>query len=162
VCSGATTSSVEGAPGAELYAEAHDRPFREDVYLLIEGLTRLGVTTLITAERAESRLETHAHERFVFDTIISLTRTEVRRRVSACPVTGKTVLGVQFLTSAVLSGRRALLVTLDEHPRQLIRNAMSLGFHASGARGCWLQSLGPPSAGPFCRRGRCSGSAPRP
>ncbi|KWT81123.1 circadian clock protein KaiC [Variovorax sp. WDL1] len=42
--------------------------------------------------------------------------------------TGKTVLGVQFLTSAVLAGRRALLVTLDEHPRQLIRNAASLGF----------------------------------
>lgn len=46
--------------------------------------------------------------------------------------TGKTVLGVQFLTSAILAGRRALLVTLDEHPRQLIRNAASLGFDLEG------------------------------
>jgi circadian clock protein KaiC len=42
--------------------------------------------------------------------------------------TGKTVLGVQFLSAAVAAGRRALLVTLDEHPRQLMRNAKSLGF----------------------------------
>jgi circadian clock protein KaiC len=42
--------------------------------------------------------------------------------------TGKTVFGVQFLSSAVRAGRRALLVTLDEHPRQLIRNAATLGF----------------------------------
>jgi circadian clock protein KaiC len=55
--------------------------FGEDVHLLVEGLARLGVTTLVTAERAEPRFEAHAHERFVFDTIISLMRTEVRRRV---------------------------------------------------------------------------------
>jgi circadian clock protein KaiC len=42
--------------------------------------------------------------------------------------TGKTVLGVQFLASAVRNGHRALLVTLDEHPQQLIRNAKTLGF----------------------------------
>jgi circadian clock protein KaiC len=72
---------IDGLTPLRLYAEVHDKPFREDVCLLIEGLTRLGVTTLVTAERAESKAETHAHERFVFDTIISLTRTEVRRRV---------------------------------------------------------------------------------
>jgi circadian clock protein KaiC len=204
---GARRLMIDGLTPLRLYAEANDKPFREDVHLLIEGLTRLGVTTLVTAERGDTTLEAHAHERFVFDTIISLTRTEVRRRVhrtlsvvksrgqdfisgshsmrieagagilvyrraqsrpkfdeeqptstnrvsAGCPAldlimdgglyegsitmvtgisgTGKTVLGVQFLTSAVLSGRRALLVTLDEHPRQLIRNAQSLGFDLEG------------------------------
>lgn len=200
---GARRLMIDGLTPLRLYAETHDMPFREDVHLLIEGLTRLGVTTLVTAERPETRTETHPHERFVFDTIISLTRTEVRRRVhrtlavvksrgqdfisgshamriepgagilvyrraqsrpkvsedqptssrrvstGSAPLdlimdggpyegsitmvtgisgTGKTVLGVQFLTSAVEAGRRALLVTLDEHPRQLIRNAATLGF----------------------------------
>ncbi|MBT2305161.1 DUF2075 domain-containing protein [Variovorax paradoxus] len=200
---GARRLMIDGLTPLRLYAETNDKPFREDVHLLTEGLTRLGVTTLVTAERSEGKFEAHAHERFVFDTIISLTRTEVRRRVhrmlsvvksrgqdfisgshsmriepgagvlvyrraqsrprvdedqptssrrvsvGSAPLdlimdgglyegsitmvtgisgTGKTVLGVQFLTSAVQSGKRALLVTLDEHPRQLIRNAASLGF----------------------------------
>ncbi|MGJ7545874.1 ATPase domain-containing protein [Variovorax sp. LT1R16] len=204
---GARRLMIDGLTPLRLYAEANDKPFREDVHLLVEGLARLGVTTLVTAERAETKFEAHAHERFVFDTIISLTRSEVRRRVhrtlavvksrgqdfisgshsmrieagagihvyrraqsrpkvdedqptstervsvgctaldvmmagglyegSISMVTGisgsgKTVLGVQFLTSAVLAGRRALLVTLDEHPRQLIRNAATLGFDLEG------------------------------
>jgi len=204
---GARRLMIDGLTPLRLYAEANDKPFREDVHLLVEGLARLGVTTLVTAERAEAKQEAHAHERFVFDTIISLTRTEVRRRVhrtlavvksrgqdfisgshsmrieagagihvyrraqsrpkvaedqptstervsvgsAALDVimagglyegsitmvtgisgTGKTVLGVQFLTSAIQAGRRALLVTLDEHPRQLIRNAASLGFDLEG------------------------------
>jgi circadian clock protein KaiC len=178
-------------------------PFREDVHLLIEGLARLGVTTMVTAEKDESLAGVLAHERFVFDTIISLTRQETNRRVhrrltvlksrgqdfiggshtmriepgvgihvyrraqsrpvtsddqptsekrlsvgspaidammdggiyegsvtmvSGISGTGKTVLSVQFLTSAVKSGHKTLLVSLDEHPRQLIRNARSLGF----------------------------------
>ncbi|VTU39351.1 Circadian clock protein kinase KaiC [Variovorax sp. PBL-H6] len=204
---GARRLMIDGLTPLRLYAEVNDKPFREDVHLLIDGLARLGVTTLVTAERADTKGEPHAHERFIFDTIISLTRTEVRRRVhrtlsvvksrgqdfisgshamriesggglqvyrraqsrpkidedqptsskrvsAGCAAldlimdgglyegsitmvtgisgTGKTVLGVQFLTSAVLAGRRALLVTLDEHPRQLIRNAASLGFDLEG------------------------------
>lgn len=200
---GAKRLMIDGLTPLRLYAEKHDKPFREDVHLLIEGLTRLGVTTLMTAERDEGALDAHRHERYVFDTIISLTRTEVRRRVhrtlsivksrgqdfitgshamrieagagilvfrraqsrpkaaedqptsterlstGSAPLdlimdggpfrgsitmvtgisgTGKTVLGVQFLTAAIERGCKALLVTLDEHPRQLIRNALSLGF----------------------------------
>ncbi len=200
---GAKRLLIDGLTPLRLYAERHDMQYREDVHLLVEGLTRLGVTTMVTAERGESKEETHLHERFVFDTIISVTRSEVRRRVhrvlsvvksrgqdfitgshamriepgvgvvvyrraqsrprvhedqptssqrlsigsAALDVilagglfegsitmvtgisgTGKTVLGVQFLTTAIAAGRRALLVTLDEHPRQLIRNAKTLGF----------------------------------
>lgn len=200
---GARRLLIDGLTPLRLYAEANDMPFREDVHLLVEGLTRLGVTTLMTAERDEASSETFAHERFVFDTIISLARTEHRRRVhrtlsvvksrgqdfiggshamriepevgihvyrraqsrpkvaenqptsnarlsTGSPAidkimdggvyegsitmvtgisgTGKTVLGVQFLTSAIKQGHKALLVSLDEHPRQLIRNAASLGF----------------------------------
>jgi circadian clock protein KaiC len=194
---------IDGLSPLRLYADAHDLPFREDVHLLIEGLTRLGVTTLVTAEVAPSLAPAHPHERFVFDTIISLSREEHKRRVhrtisvvksrgqdfitgnhamrieegagirvyrraqsrpvgsedqptstrrvqiglpaldaimdggpyegsitlvSGISGTGKTVLGVQFLTSAARQGRKTLLVSLDEHPQQMQRNAATLGF----------------------------------
>jgi circadian clock protein KaiC len=203
VAMGAKRLLIDGLTPLRLYAEVHDMPFREDVHLLIEGLTRLGVTTMVTAEKDESLSAVLAHERFVFDTIISLTREETRRRVhrrltvlksrgqdfiggshtmriepdvgihvyrraqsrpvssddqptsdqrlsigspaidqmmdggiyegsvtmvSGISGTGKTVLSVQFLSSAVAAGHKTLLVSLDEHPRQLMRNARSLGF----------------------------------
>ena len=204
---GAKRLLIDGLTPLRLYAEAHDLPFRAELHLLIEGLSRLGVTTLMTTERDESMANVQMHERFVFDTIISLTREEharrvqrrltvlksrgqdfiggshtmriepdvgihVYRRAQSRPVssldqptsstrlstgsnalddmmdgglyegsvtmvsgisgTGKTVLGVQFLTAAVKAGNKALLVTLDEHPRQLMRNAGSLGFDLEG------------------------------
>jgi circadian clock protein KaiC len=197
---------IDGLTPLRLYAELNDLPFREDLHLLIEGLNRLGVTTLVTAERDESMGTVPAHERFVFDTIISLTREEKKRRVqrrltveksrgqdfiggshtmriepkrgihvyrraqsrpldlhdqhdqptssvrlstgsktidemmdggiyqgsvtmlSGISGTGKTVLSVQFLNAAINAGHKTLLVSLDEHPRQLMRNASSLGF----------------------------------
>ncbi|HEX8613236.1 MAG TPA: ATPase domain-containing protein [Telluria sp.] len=199
---GAKRLLIDGLTPMRLYAEVHDKPFREDVHLLIEGLARMGVTTMVTAERDESLGAVPSHERFVFDTIISLTREEHRRRVSrrltvlksrgqdfiagshtmrieggrgvhiyrraqSRPLslqdqptsdqristgskaidemmdgglyagsvtmvsgisgTGKTVFSVQFLTSAISTGHKTLLVSLDEHPRQLIRNAATLG-----------------------------------
>ena len=203
---GAKRLLIDGLTPMRLYAEVHDMPFREDVHVLIEGLNRLGVTTMVTAERDES-LGAAAHERFVFDTIISLTRGETKRRVqrrltvlksrgqdfiggshtmrietqrgihvyrrtqsrpvvsddqptsnkrlsigsaaidemmdgglyegsvtmvSGISGTGKTVLSVQFLSSAIAAGHKTLLVSLDEHPRQLMRNASSLGFDLQG------------------------------
>lgn len=46
--------------------------------------------------------------------------------------TGKTVLGVQFLVEGARRGQRGLLVTLDEHPAQIVRNAegLELGLQA--------------------------------
>jgi circadian clock protein KaiC len=162
---------------------------------------------MMTAERDESLTTVATHERFVFDTIISLTRAEANRRVhrrltvlksrgqdfiggshtmriepnrgvhvyrraQSRPVTsgdqptseqrlttgshaiddmmdgglykgsvtmvngisgtGKTVFSVQFLNAAIKAGHKGLLVTLDEHPRQLMRNAKSLGFDLAG------------------------------
>lgn len=40
--------------------------------------------------------------------------------------TGKTVLGVQFLVEGAKHGKRGLHITLDEHPKQIERNAKSL------------------------------------
>lgn len=207
VAMGAKRLLIDGLTPLRLYAEIHDMPFREDVHLLIEGLTRLGVTTMVTAERDESLGAVLAHERFVFDTIISLTREEARRRVqrrlavvksrgqdfiggshtmrieaevgvhvyrraqsrpltdheqptseerlstgsaaidkmmdgglykgsvtlvSGISGTGKTVLSVQFLSNAIKAGHKTLLVSLDEHAHQLMRNARSLGFDLEG------------------------------
>lgn len=42
--------------------------------------------------------------------------------------TGKTVTGMQFLTENAKQGKRGLLVSLDEHPAQIVRNAVGLGF----------------------------------
>jgi KaiC/GvpD/RAD55 family RecA-like ATPase len=81
VAMGAKRLLIDGLTPLRLYAELNDMPFREDVHLLIEGLTRLGVTTMVTAERDDTPSSVPAHERFVFDTIISLTREEARRRV---------------------------------------------------------------------------------
>jgi circadian clock protein KaiC len=42
---------------------------------------------------------------------------------------GKTVLGMQFLAEgAIKQQKRGLLVSLDEHPAQIIRNAETLGI----------------------------------
>ena len=200
---GAKRLLIDGLTPLRLYAEVHDMPFREDLHLLIEGLNRLGVSTLMTAERDETLGAVPAHERFVFDTVISLTRQEQNRRVQrrltvlksrgqdfiggshtlrieagtgihvyrraqsrphhsgeqptsnlrlsigSAPIdemmdgglyqgsvtmlsgisgTGKTVLSVQFLDACIKAGHKTLLVSLDEHPRQLMRNAASLGF----------------------------------
>jgi circadian clock protein KaiC len=42
--------------------------------------------------------------------------------------TGKTVAGMQFLAEGARLGKKGLLVTLDEHPQQICRNAASLGL----------------------------------
>jgi circadian clock protein KaiC len=47
--------------------------------------------------------------------------------------TGKSVAGLQYLREGVKHGERALMVTLDEPPVQIIRNAAVLGFDLAGA-----------------------------
>lgn len=42
--------------------------------------------------------------------------------------TGKTIMGVQFLIEGAREGKHGLMVTLDEHPQQMIRNAQTLGL----------------------------------
>ena len=194
---------IDGLTPLKLYAEQHHTPFREDMHTLVEGLSTLGVTTLVTAERSDTPQPGYEHERFVFDTIITLQRQEHRRRgsrklrvlksrgqdfidgehamtieagsgihvyrraqsrpkitkfqptsserittgipsldrlmdgglytgsvtmVSGISGTGKTVSAVQFLCANAQQGRRGLLVTLDEHPEQIMRNASTLGL----------------------------------
>ena len=41
---------------------------------------------------------------------------------------GKTVLGTQLLLEGAKDKKRGLLVSLDEHPKQIIRNANTVGF----------------------------------
>jgi circadian clock protein KaiC len=200
---GAKRLVIDGLTPLKLYAEQHHMPFREDMHTLVEGLSRLGVTTLVTAERSDHPEPGLDHERFVFDTIMTLMRLEHRRRgsrklrvlksrgqdfidgehtmtieagsgihvyrraqsrpkitdlqptssqrittgiaaldglmdggiyrgsvtmVAGISGTGKTVSAVQFLCANAREGRRGLLVTLDEHPDQIMRNAATLGI----------------------------------
>jgi circadian clock protein KaiC len=198
---GARRLLVDGLTPLRLYTGARNIPFRETIHVLIEGLTRLGVTTLMTREADQSIAD--PHERYVFDTIIGLyikprrrsvqreieiiksrgqdfmggrhtarieagvgldvfrraqarpkriaeqPSTRVRVSTGCAPIdvmmgggvyegsitmvtgisgTGKTVSGVQFLAAGCAAGKRGLLISLDEHPEQLIRNALTLGI----------------------------------
>jgi circadian clock protein KaiC len=42
--------------------------------------------------------------------------------------TGKSVIGLEFLKEGILQGKKGLMVSLDEQPKQILRNAKSLGM----------------------------------
>jgi circadian clock protein KaiC len=46
---------------------------------------------------------------------------------------GKTIMGFQYLREGVQRGERGLMITLDEPPRQMIRNAAKIGFDLQAA-----------------------------
>jgi len=205
---GAKRLLIDGLTPLKIFAQRTDRSIREELYLMVEALTRLGVTTMMTAERADIASSEAIDERFVFDTVISIGRIARRKTVnrtiqvsksrgqrfsegihsmrieseigvkvypraysrpqnlenqptssarlstgipkldvimnggvyegsitmlSGISGTGKTVAGVQFLVNSIHEGRKGLLVTLDEHPRQLIRNAATLDLNLQPA-----------------------------
>ena len=78
----------------------------------------------LAATPALAQQSGHAHHGGLYEGSVTM--------VSGISGTGKTVLSVQFLTAAVKAGHKTLLVSLDEHPRQLMRNAGSLGFDLEG------------------------------
>lgn len=198
---------IDGLTPLKLYGETFkDRPFRDSLHLLVEGLQRQDVTAMLTREVPASeaaRAAEFSHEQFVCDTIITLRnesrgRSNIRsieisksrgqdfitgkhtlriepekgvriyQRAQARPRgpaeqptstkrsslgvaavdemigkgvfdgsvtlvvgvsgTGKTVLGVQFLVEGAKQGKKCLLVSLDEHPAQIMRNAEGLGL----------------------------------
>lgn len=198
---------IDGLTPLKLFGELPDgRPFRESLHLLVEGLQRFGVTGLLTRESGESPgkgTDDLEHERFVGDTIITLSRRTRRRSVSrfieitksrgqdfiggehtmriepgkgiqvyrraqsrpkiyfpqptsvkrssigheeldkmlggglldgsitltvGISGTGKTVLGLHFLVAGLKQQKKTLLVSMDEHPLQILRNAEGLGF----------------------------------
>ena len=41
---------------------------------------------------------------------------------------GKTVLGTHVLRQGIEKGKKGLLISLDEHPQQIIRNAAAIGL----------------------------------
>jgi circadian clock protein KaiC len=201
---GARRLVIDGLTPLRLLAEqSSELRFRECLQLLVEGFARLGVTTLVTSEVEPAGPNAICHERYVFDTVISLDRSErnrhsrrtievvkargqdfvagrhtlqletnrgvaVYRRTQSHPKTfpahsasterhtfcapaidelfgggvyagsitlvtgisgtGKTVAGLQFLAAGAALGQRGLIVSLDEHPEQLLRNATSVGL----------------------------------
>ncbi len=204
---GAKRLLLDGITPLQIFGDSlNGRPFRDSLHVLVESLQRYGVTAMLTREvatRNGDAGQNHGHERFVCDTIITLSAetkrrgihrylevsksrgqdfiggqhtfrieggkgVQIYRRTQSRPKefnqqatsshrtstgnpaldtmmggglydgsvtlvvgisgTGKTVSGIQFLDQGVKDGKKGLLVTLDEHPQQLIRNAESLGF----------------------------------
>ena len=209
---GAKRFVIDGLTPLRLFGEIFkDRPFRDSLHLLVEGLQRHGVTSMLTRELPHAGAIVNydlAHEAYVCDTIVTLSQNPFRRGVtrsievsksrgqeyisgrhtmrivansgiqvfrrpqarprqmSSQPTstkrlstgspaldrmmgggplegsitlavgisgTGKTVAGIQFLMEGIKSGRRGLLVTLDEHEQQIKRNAEGLGFDVNSA-----------------------------
>jgi KaiC/GvpD/RAD55 family RecA-like ATPase len=50
--------------------------------------------------------------------------------VSGAPGTGKTILGMQFLESAIKKGKKCAYVTIEEHPSKILEQAKQFGFFA--------------------------------
>jgi circadian clock protein KaiC len=48
--------------------------------------------------------------------------------ISGAPGVGKTTLGLQFLTAGIKAGQAGLMVTFEEFPASLIRDALQLGW----------------------------------
>jgi circadian clock protein KaiC len=46
---------------------------------------------------------------------------------------GKTIMGLQYLRDGVQRGERGVIISLDEPPAQMIRNAVKIGFDLRGA-----------------------------
>jgi circadian clock protein KaiC len=50
------------------------------------------------------------------------------------PGTGKTMLGLHFLTAGAARGERALFITVEESTQQITKDARALGFDLNGVR----------------------------
>ena len=48
--------------------------------------------------------------------------------LQGAPGTGKNVLGMQFLEAGIMHGQPGLLITFEEHPQRLYRDARALGW----------------------------------
>lgn len=197
---------IDGLTPLKTFSEMGQGPsFRNNLYLLIQTLHRLGIVTVLTRELPDNLQQTMGQpdEQFLCDTIITLSQTTNQRNVHRClevkksrgqryiqglhtlrieekaglcvyrrtqsipkdlgqqptssqrvstgiktldPIigggiykgsltlvvgvsgAGKTVMGMQFLHEGVRMGQRGLMISLDEHPKQLIRNAKTLGI----------------------------------
>lgn len=107
--SGKHTLRIEGSKGVRVYQRAEARPLRIPEQPTSTQRTSLGVPAV--DEMIGSG---------IFDGSVTL--------VVGVTGTGKTVLGTEFLVEGARQGKKGLLVTLDEHPAQIIRNAEGLGL----------------------------------
>jgi circadian clock protein KaiC len=106
---GRHTLRIESERGVRVYQRAQARPRRWPDQPTSTRRSSLGIAAVDTMIGEG-----------VFDGSVTL--------VVGVTGTGKTVLGVQFLVEGAKQGKRGLLVTLDEHPAQIMRNAEGLGL----------------------------------
>jgi circadian clock protein KaiC len=106
---GRHTLRIEAGRGVRVYQRAQARPRVEFDQPTSESRSSLGVAAL-----------DEMIGKGVFDGSITL--------VVGVSGTGKTVLGVQFLVEGARQGKKCLLISLDEHPAQIMRNAKGLGL----------------------------------
>ncbi|HEX4946867.1 MAG TPA: ATPase domain-containing protein, partial [Blastocatellia bacterium] len=107
--SGKHTLRIEGGKGVRVYQRAEARP------LLITDQPTSTRRTSLGVPAVDEMIGSG-----IFDGSVTL--------VVGVTGTGKTVLGTEFLVEGARQGKKGLLVTLDEHPAQIIRNADGLGL----------------------------------
>lgn len=197
---------IDGLTSLKSFSEsAHSPTARNTLYLVIQKLQELGITTMFTKELPPTMHQffIQPDEQFLCDTIIQLSNVTNRRNVHRCleikksrgqnfiqgqhtlrfesdvglhvyrrtqsipkelkpqpahhqrlstgirsldPIlgggvykgsvtlvvgisgAGKTVMGLQFLLEGARQGQKGLLISLDEQPKQIIRNTKALGL----------------------------------
>lgn len=106
---GRHTLRIEGDRGIRVYRRAQARPRTTEPQPTSTERSSLGVAAV-----------DEMIGKGVYDGSVTL--------VVGVSGTGKTVLGAQFLVEGARQGRRGLLISLDEHPAQIMRNAKGLGL----------------------------------
>lgn len=107
---GQHTMRIVGDHGIQIYRRTQSRPKEYDQQPTSSERSSTGIAALDTIMGGG-----------IFDGSVTL--------AVGISGTGKTVMGVQFLVEGAKKGKPGLLITCDEHPQQIVRNAKSLGFH---------------------------------
>lgn len=106
---GRHTMRIEPGEGVRVYRRTQSRPKEFNQQPTSSNRTSTGITSLDKIMGGG-----------VFDGSVTLN--------VGISGTGKTVMGIQFLVEGARKGSKGLLITLDEHPQQILRNAKSLNL----------------------------------
>jgi circadian clock protein KaiC len=103
---GAKRLVIDGLTPLRLASESATGGYRQALHQLVESLSRLGITTLLTGESDGASSAQLAHERYLFDTVISLERSTER-------ATHRTLEVIKARGQDFIAGRHTLRLESD-------------------------------------------------